>query len=91
MRDAVWRHLDGRAAVCVVGDDFEGERQFEQLGVEPFSLMPGEPMVLYHWEADQEGFLVVSGEAVLNTATAGFLSTSYGSGGSPPPSMQPAR
>jgi uncharacterized cupin superfamily protein len=27
--------------------------------------MPGEPMAMYHWEADQEDFLVVSGEAVL--------------------------
>ena len=65
MRDAVWRHVDGRGAVCVALDDFEGERQFEQLGVNPFVLRPGEPMALYHWEADQEGFLVVSGEAVL--------------------------
>jgi uncharacterized cupin superfamily protein len=65
MRDAVWRHVDGRAAVCVVGDQFEGRRQFEQLGFNPFVLMPGEPMAMYHWEADQEAFLVVSGEAVL--------------------------
>ena len=65
MRDAEWRHVDGRAAVCVVGDDFEGWRHFDQLGVNPFVLAPGEPMALYHWEADQEGFLVVSGEAVL--------------------------
>ena len=65
MRDAVWRHVDGRGAVCAVADDFEGERQFEQLGVNPFVLGPGEPMAMYHWEADQEGFLVVSGEAVL--------------------------
>src|SRR6266704_6910759 len=65
MRDAVWRHVDGRGAVCLVGDDFEGARRFEQLGVNPFVLRPGEPMALYHWEADQEGFLVVSGEAVL--------------------------
>jgi uncharacterized cupin superfamily protein len=26
---------------------------------------PGEPMAMYHWEADQEDFLVVSGEALL--------------------------
>jgi mannose-6-phosphate isomerase-like protein (cupin superfamily) len=65
MRDAVWRHVDGRGAVCVVGDDFEGERQFEQLGFNPFVLRPGEPMAMYHREADQEAFLVVSGEAVL--------------------------
>jgi uncharacterized cupin superfamily protein len=65
MRDAVWRHVDGRGAVSVIADDFEGERQFEQLGVNPFVLGPGEPMAMYHWEADQEAFLVVSGEAVL--------------------------
>jgi uncharacterized cupin superfamily protein len=49
----------------VIADNFEGERQFEQLGVNPFVLSPGEPMSVYHWEADQEDFLVVSGEAVL--------------------------
>ncbi len=65
MRDAGWRHVDGRGAVCVVADDFEGWRQFEQLGVNPFVLRPGEPMAMYHWEADQEDFLVVSGETVL--------------------------
>jgi uncharacterized cupin superfamily protein len=65
LRDAVWRHVDGRGAVCVALDDFEGERQFEQFGVNPFVLRPGEPMAMYHWEADQEDFLVVSGEAVL--------------------------
>ena len=65
MRDAEWRQVDGRGAVCVVGDDFEGERQFGQLGVNPFVLGPGEAMAMYHWEADQEDFLVVSGEAVL--------------------------
>ena len=65
MRDAVWRHVDGRGAVCVALDDFEGERQVEQLGVNPFVLRPGEAMAMYHWEADQEDFLVVSGEAVL--------------------------
>ena len=66
MRDAEWRHADGRGAVCVVSDDFEGwRRDADQLGVNPFVLMPAEPMSLYHWEADQEDFLVVSGEAVL--------------------------
>jgi uncharacterized cupin superfamily protein len=28
-------------------------------------LEPGEPMAMYHWEADQEDFLVVAGEALL--------------------------
>jgi uncharacterized cupin superfamily protein len=65
LRDAEWRHVDGRGAVCVALDDFEGWRQDVQLGVNPFVLEPGEPMAMYHWEADQEAFLVVSGEAVL--------------------------
>ncbi len=66
LRDAEWRHADGRGAVCIVADDFEGwRRESHQFGVNPFVLMPGEPMSMYHWEADQEGFLVVSGEAIL--------------------------
>ena len=51
MRDAEWRHADGRGAVCVVADDFEGwRRDADQLGVNPFVLMPGEPMAMYHGE-----------------------------------------
>ena len=66
LRDAEWRHADGRGAVCVASDDFEGwRRASDQLGVNVFALSPGEPMALYHREADQEGFLVLSGEAVL--------------------------
>lgn len=65
LRDAVWRHAAGRGAVCLALDDFEGERRAEQLGVNPFVLAPGEPMAMYHREADQEAFLVVAGEAVL--------------------------
>jgi mannose-6-phosphate isomerase-like protein (cupin superfamily) len=66
MRDAEWRHAEGRGAVGVVADDFEGwRRDGDQLGFNPFVLMPGEPMAMYHWEADQEAYLVVSGEAVL--------------------------
>jgi uncharacterized cupin superfamily protein len=65
LRDADWKHADGRGAVCVVLDDFEDARRPVQLGFNPFVLMPGEPMSMYHWEGDQEGFLVVSGEAIL--------------------------
>jgi uncharacterized cupin superfamily protein len=60
-RDGAWRHADGRGAVC----DLEGEPEFPQLGIHLFVLSPGEPMSMYHWEADQEDFLVVSGEALL--------------------------
>jgi uncharacterized cupin superfamily protein len=66
MRDAEWRHAEGRGAVCVVSDDFEGWRRgSDQLGVNPFVLQPGEPMAMYHREADQEAHLVVHGEAML--------------------------
>jgi uncharacterized cupin superfamily protein len=65
MRDAEWRHAEGRGAVCAMLDDFEGERLPVQLGVNAFVLRPGEAMAMYHWEADQEDFLVASGEAVL--------------------------
>ncbi len=43
----------------LVGDDKA------QVGVNLFVLSPGQPMSMYHWEADQEGFLVLSGEALL--------------------------
>jgi uncharacterized cupin superfamily protein len=65
LREAVWRHADGRGAVCVALDDFEGARRSDQLGVNPFVLAPGEPMAMYHWEADEEAFIVVAGEALL--------------------------
>jgi uncharacterized cupin superfamily protein len=60
-REARWRHAQGRGAVCV----FEGDSDFPQLGINLFALGPGEPMAMYHWEADQEDFLVLAGEALL--------------------------
>jgi uncharacterized cupin superfamily protein len=60
-RDARWYYVEGRGAFC----DFEGETEFPQLGMNVQSFMPGEAMAMYHWEADQEDFLVVRGEALL--------------------------
>jgi glyoxylate utilization-related uncharacterized protein len=43
----------------------EGTRPiFPQLGLGLTVLELGEPMAMYHWETDQEDFLVLSGEAV---------------------------
>ena len=56
-----WYHRDGRSAFC----DLEGDQEFSQLGINIQVLLPGQPMAMYHWEVDQEDFLVVSGEAVL--------------------------
>jgi uncharacterized cupin superfamily protein len=61
-RDAIWRHVEGRTAIC----DFEGDGfEFAQLGINVNVMQPGEFMAMYHWEADQEDFLVLGGEAVL--------------------------
>ena len=60
-REARWFRREGRGARL----DFEGETSFAQVGINLFVLGPGEPMAMYHWEADQEDFLVLSGEAVL--------------------------
>ncbi|MGI8412025.1 MAG: cupin domain-containing protein [Solirubrobacteraceae bacterium] len=60
-RDARWHHAPGRSAVC----EFEGETPFAQLGINISVLRPGQAMSQYHWEADQEDFLVLSGQALL--------------------------
>jgi uncharacterized cupin superfamily protein len=60
-RDAPWYHAEGRPALCF----FEsGEPEWEQLGINICVLWPGQPMARYHWESDQEDFLVISGEAL---------------------------
>ena len=60
-KDAVWYDRGPRGKVMT----FEGEPEFEQVGVNLFVLGPGEPMSMYHWEVDQEDFLVLAGEALL--------------------------
>jgi uncharacterized cupin superfamily protein len=60
-REARWRHGKGRGAWC----DFEGAQDWTQLGLNIQVFEPGETMGMYHWEADQEDFLVLAGEALL--------------------------
>jgi uncharacterized cupin superfamily protein len=64
-RDTRWYHVEGRSAVCVFEGEGEGETEFDQLGINVSVLEPGQFMAMYHWEVDQEDFLVVSGEATL--------------------------
>jgi uncharacterized cupin superfamily protein len=59
-RDTCWRPGEGRGAYC----QFEGDPGFPQLGIHLVALAPGEPMAMYHWEADQEDFLVLAGEGM---------------------------
>jgi quercetin dioxygenase-like cupin family protein len=60
-REARWAVADGLGA----GLGFEGDTLFPQVGINIRVLGPGQPIAMYHWEADQEDFLVLSGEAVL--------------------------
>ncbi|HEU5216771.1 MAG TPA: cupin domain-containing protein [Gaiellaceae bacterium] len=60
VREMQWWDRGPRGSVTdLVGDDGA------QVGVNLFVLEPGQPMSMYHWEADQEDFLVLSGEALL--------------------------
>jgi uncharacterized cupin superfamily protein len=60
-RAAVWYDRGPRGRVM----SFDGEPGFPQVGVNIFVLDPGNPMSMYHWEEDQEDFLVLDGEALL--------------------------
>ena len=60
-REAGWRRRPGRGYSLPFGD----ETAFPQLGVELYVLGPGEPIGMYHWESNQEDFLVLSGEGLL--------------------------
>src|ERR687884_300399 len=66
-RDARWVAREGRGHVLPLTgwDEPDAARWFPQVGVNVYVLGPGEPMAMYHWEADQEDFLVISGEALL--------------------------
>jgi uncharacterized cupin superfamily protein len=64
-REAPWYERDGRGFYCEFEGFEEHEPDFSQLGINLTVLRPGEPMAMYHWEADQEDFLVIAGEALL--------------------------
>ena len=59
-REREWFDRGPRGAATILVEDEKA-----QVGVNLFVLGPGEPMAMYHWEADQEDFLVLFGEAVL--------------------------
>jgi uncharacterized cupin superfamily protein len=60
-RDATWLDRGDRGVLC----HFEQGQDFPQFGMHIYVLWPRQPMSMYHWEADQEDFLVLSGEALL--------------------------
>ena len=59
-REGQWWNRGPRGAVTALVESDD-----DQVGVNLFVLGPGEPMSMYHWEADQEDFFVLSGEALL--------------------------
>ena len=73
-REARWLHAEGRTAIC----DFEGSTDFPQVGINISVLGPGEPMAMYHWEADQEDFLVLAGEAAADHRGRGAAAAGVG-------------
>ncbi len=66
-RDARWIEREGRGHhVTFTGwKSEEAEAFYRMLGVNLAVLSPGEPLSIYHRETDQEGFLVVAGQALL--------------------------
>jgi uncharacterized cupin superfamily protein len=65
-RETQWWERRGRGALCEFeGAGFEGAADFLQLGINLTLLEPGDPMAMYHWESDQENFLVLAGAAIL--------------------------
>jgi len=64
--EARWFHRPGRDSLPLTGfDEFEAETYFPMLGMSIQVLSPREPNSMYHWETEQEDFLVLSGEALL--------------------------
>jgi uncharacterized cupin superfamily protein len=65
-RETQWWDRKGRGFLCEFeGAGIEEAADFLQLGINLTRIGPGEPMAMYHWEADQEDFLVLAGEALL--------------------------
>lgn len=65
-RDARWFQREGKASLPFTGtDELEAESYFPMLGMSLQVLSPGQPNAMYHWETEQENFLVLAGEAIL--------------------------
>ena len=73
-REAPWWTAEGRSAIC----GFEGEADFPQFGVNLSVLEPGQAMAMYHWEADQEDFLVLVGRGAADRRGRGAAAARVG-------------
>jgi mannose-6-phosphate isomerase-like protein (cupin superfamily) len=59
-REVRWRESKGRG----VSSNFGGDTLFDQLGVGITVVGPNEPTTSYHWESDEEDFLVLRGGGI---------------------------
>jgi uncharacterized cupin superfamily protein len=66
-RDARWFEKPGQGhSLPLTGTDaYEAETFFPMLGMSIRVMAPGEPSTTYHWETEQEDFLVLAGEVLL--------------------------
>jgi mannose-6-phosphate isomerase-like protein (cupin superfamily) len=66
-RDARWFERPGQwhSLPLTGADAHEAETFFPMLGMALRVMGPGQPSTTYHWETEQEDFLVLGGEAVL--------------------------
>lgn len=60
-KDAAWQNNEKFGDFCT----FEGDRRFEQYGINIHVIHPGQPNCHYHGEDDQENFLVIKGQCKL--------------------------
>jgi uncharacterized cupin superfamily protein len=61
-REAPWHSTQGALATFC---HFEGDVGFTQLGINISVVPPGRPMCMYHYEVEQEDFLVLAGDGVV--------------------------
>ena len=66
VQDTRWSDKPGQGHSCSLTgvDEYEAETFFPMLGMSIRVVGPGEPTGTYHWETEQEDFLVLAGEGI---------------------------
>jgi len=66
LRETRWSIKPGQGHSCSFtgSDEYEAETFFPMLGMSIRVMQPGDVSTTYHWETEQEDFLVLAGEAV---------------------------
>jgi len=94
VRDAEWWFAESRGARCAFENEYGNPAvEFDQLGINVTVLEPGQT-VLYHAEANQEAFLVLSGESASCSSKARSDACARGTSSMPlpgPSTASPAR